>query len=194
MTNWWIDWLPHRLTGRLTDWPIDWLSVWLNDKMTDYLTDWLIRWLSDSGSDFLTVWLTDCWTVHVWLTGWPTNWQDHLHVVRPTGGQTVKSNKRLTSLYMFFWHIGFQPSWYASFVHDSVHLYSLAVNDTISCGYDITNTSEVLLRMFNRRFQGKPISYHTHTLRSHDITPLYKLIKCTSEPKRVAANFHDYSS
>ncbi|KAJ7392264.1 hypothetical protein OS493_013643 [Desmophyllum pertusum] len=48
-----------------------------------------------------------------------------------------------------------EPSWYASFLYDAVYLYSLAVNATLASGYDITNTSEVLLRMFNRYFHGK---------------------------------------
>ena len=40
-------------------------------------------------------------------------------------------------------------------MYDAVYLYSLALNDTLTNGNYITNTSEVITRMFNRHFQGK---------------------------------------
>ncbi|CAH3045236.1 unnamed protein product [Porites lobata] len=48
-----------------------------------------------------------------------------------------------------------EVSWYSSFLYDAVYLYSLAVNDTLTHGYDVTNTTEIITRMFNRHFYGK---------------------------------------
>ena len=166
--------MSDKLIEWLTDSMTDWLPVCLTDRLTDGLADWLIDWLADKTIKYLSDRILDS-----------------------------QSKAHLSLLKYVFGHIGFQTSWYASFVHDSVHLYCLAVNDTISRGYEITNTSEVLMNMFNRRFQGNsfltslthyiPMTSLTHyvpmtsllitslwhhsSLRPYDITPHYVPMK-----------------
>ena len=157
--------MSDKLIEWVTDSMTDWLPVCLTDRLTDGLADWLTDWLADKTIKYLSDRILDS-----------------------------QSKAHLSLLKYVFGHIGFQTSWYASFVHDSVHLYCLAVNDTISRGYEITNTSEVLMNMFNRRFQGNPFLtslthyvpmtsllitflWHHSSLRPYDITPHYVPMK-----------------
>ncbi|EDO27372.1 predicted protein, partial [Nematostella vectensis] len=52
-------------------------------------------------------------------------------------------------------YLNAKPSWYAAFLYDAIWLAALALNDTIADGYDVTNTSATVQRMFNRQFQGE---------------------------------------